>query len=359
MKVLLVTHDPGGANAVIPVAQKLQKNEGIELSIYASSFSVKIWQKTQMPFQEIDNTLTPEDIENFLSKEKPTVIFTGTSDFNTLENYFWRVAKNLAIPTYAVLDHWTSYKSRFVRDGVFGIPDFIFTMDQTSKDGLMAANIPGDQVLITGQPHFEQFTNYQSDISTEAFCSQMNWPAKKIITYISSPLEKSAGKDEDGKPFWGYDEKTTLKDFAQALQNIDQSTLDNIQIIIKLHPKEDLNKFDEEFKQPMYQNLDLKVIKEVNNKDLLFHSHLVVSTFSMMAFEAFLMNKPTLFIQLNAKKYQKFGDFDINIIDNYDDLVSNLEQSLISERQTIPSNLAITSASSLIIEHLTEQVSSQ
>lgn len=355
MKLLLVTHDPGGANAVIPVALKLYNEEGIELLVYASSFSIPMWEKVNIPFISIEGDAVLTKIEQILIQEKPLVLFTGTSEFSALENNFWKIARKLSIPSYAILDHWTSYKERFVRNNEFGLPDFIFTMDESSKKALITNDIPEKSVIVTGQPHFEQFISYKSNISHELFCEQMELFQKPIITYVSDTLEISYGKNDNSEPTLGYDEKTTLHDLAEALHVLGSQFTKNFQLVIKLHPKESLDKYDLELQKPIYEGLGIRVIKQANNLDMLYHSHLVVGMFSMMVLEAFLMQTNTFFVQLNNKKVQRFGDFNIDVIETSQELHNQLKKYLNLQSDGLKSPTPITSSSSIIIKYLTGQ----
>lgn len=180
-----------------------------------------------------------EAVASFLREICPSLVITGTSGEGTAEKHLWRAAESLNIPSLAILDSWVNYGIRFSSRGLsqladyrahpdhFFLPTFIAVMDQLAAQEMIAEGIPGERVLVTGQPHFDSLINKSVTAS----------PQNKTLLFISEPLESSYGPDNQ----LGYTEKTIFREILASLRRLEGE----VDLVIKLHPREAPDSYDD------------------------------------------------------------------------------------------------------------------
>lgn len=353
LKGIFFSSDPGGTNALIPVARRITEEAEIQIVNYASFFAVSGWEQAGLDFTPLPDTMTADEIGALVSQTAPDFIFTGTSENPDMEGRFWRAAKHQAIATYSIIDHWTRYKERYMVNGSFSPTDIIFTIDETSKEEMISLGFKKESIIVSGQPHFEKFYDYKSRRSRAKFCEDQQLPEeKRIITFVSDNISGSFPSASPGKPLLGFDEHTTLSALLTELDPIYREE-NNFQLIIKLHPKEPEDNFaNARFRKA----IPCRIIKGGDNMDLIFHSDYVIGMFSMLLFEAFLMNKPVLSLQLNANHLIPFGNNQIPTVVDPTALSETLKRFLSKSNQQ--QQLPYTAAVKKIIETLKENLGS-
>lgn len=306
IKGVFFSSDPGGTNALIPIAREIHKRAGFKTQIFASSFAIPLWQSSRLPFTPVSESITEDEVETLLMSETPDYLFTGTSERPVLESTFWNAAERLGIFTYSIIDHWTRYRERYIIGDRLRQTDIIFTIDDNAKEQMTSVGFDEKRIIVSGQPHFQKFYAYKSERTQLQFCSDCNLPRKRIITFISDNISRSFPSPA-AKPSLGFDEHLIVTALLKELQAIPWVEND-YQLIIKLHPKEPLDNFSE---ITSGTNLPVTVIKEFDNMELIFHSDFVIGMFSMLLFEAFIMKKPVLSVQLHATEEIHFGEHKI------------------------------------------------
>lgn len=323
-KGIFFSHDPGGTNALIPVVKKLTSESVAKTFNYASGFAAPIWKATNLDFIEVDR-LDEQSAATLLAEVKPDFVFTGTSEDPTIEFPLWRAAQTEGILTFSIVDHWTRYRERYLVRGHFCPTDRIFVIDDLAKKEMIRLGFHRDRIFACGQPHFEQYYRYHSPVSRSSFCDSLNLSAKPILLFVSDIVSTSFS-GESGTLSLGFDEHTTLNDLLTSLEESDRDK--DFQLVIKLHPKESEENFTRLLATRHFP-FPVHVVKQVNNLDLLFHAHAVVGMFSMMLFEAYLMQKPVLSVQLNATRVMTFGENDLPVVTRPTELVMALDRLML------------------------------
>ncbi|MDR3151817.1 MAG: hypothetical protein LBT67_03120, partial [Holosporaceae bacterium] len=230
-KIMFFAHDPGGCNAILPLMDAFRLRNH-RLLIYATGpAAAKIPGAKNLSF---------DYAENILAAEKPDFIITGTSANDFTEKLLWKMARNYAIPTMALLDHWCNYGVRFSKYGLkdiskynfdktFGfLPSFICVMDDFAKGEMQNEGIPPDIIYSLGNPHFVSIKHRAKNVDVEKIRSKFS-PNKQIVTFASEPYEEDYGVAPERK---------VLHDVAEIL-----ATEDDVILVVKLHPKEPKNKY--------------------------------------------------------------------------------------------------------------------
>ncbi len=317
-KILLVSRDPGGANTIIPLIRPLE-NHGFEVDLWGKDTALTKYVAAGLIGKDISQAaqpITELSMEKFLGQIRPQCIITGTSADDPTEKYIWASASKLNIPTFAILDQWVNYGIRFSRYGVAELAEYqknpthpyvpyrILVMDDYAKQEMEAIGLPGEKIVVTGQPYFQTMREYQSRWNSQPNAStilqKLGIPDHhRLIVFASEPIIKTYHESNTTTHYWGYTEHTIFHALHQALQRMLAKAQQPISLLIKLHPKED---------RAMYQSIlaDLKPIAGLQIEldqtmppwDLILSSHLVCGMSSMFLLEAWIFQKPVLSIQI-------------------------------------------------------------
>lgn len=318
-KILVFSHDPGGAKVVTACLDELSNNFIIEL--YGKSFALKIYQQQGLKATDIDTELTSFNepaISKFLLNKAFDFIVTSTSAADFTERFIWQAAKKNNIPCIAILDQWMNYSARFLaleettsfRPPIIQtnkahiiLPDAIMVMDHHAKESMCLEGFPAEKIIITGQPYFEQFNLQHKQNSNKVYTSEV--PIKyqlsqysKVWLFASEPITTIYG-DQQGKAIYGYTELINLTAICNFIQNSEQG---KIKLLIKPHPKEESSNFNQ-----LCHRFDfISVVDEKSSIDLINHSDAVLGMSSSVLLEAAILGKAILSVQLNLAMADPF-----------------------------------------------------
>jgi len=323
-KIFLFARDPGGANVIIPLIKALKKNK-YELLVYGKDVALEKFKKEKISAKNIElecKEINPDHIENLLINLKPKIVITGTSADDYTEKFLWSVSKKLGIGTFAILDQWMNYGIRFSEYSVSDIekyeiakihkyiPDKIFVMDEYSKNKIIEEGISKEKIIVVGHPHFEYIQKKSKEIQLDKidkYKEKINLQRDEIlIVYASEPLLKTYGKLADGSDYWGYNEKTNFEELCRVLQNKIDKTNIKFRVIVKLHPKEDDNSYDELLKYYNGQQLNIIIEKKEDPLIVIKSADIVIGMSSMFLLESVSLNKEVMSLQINLKQDNPF-----------------------------------------------------
>ena len=311
-KGIFVFSDPAGANAVLALVDQLikeGKKQNEDFIVFTNSKGV-FNQKYNGLVQRVD--FSDNFAKTMINKFKPNYLFTATST-NDFEHR-WRklVNKDEGIKTIAFIDHWTNYIERFTFKDEIVFADEIWVVNQTAKKEAIEAGIPQELIKVTSNPYYEKVSSFTPRIpKTEFFNKYQLDPNKQVVLFISDDIKRSFPKDEKGDCVLGFDEFTVLKDVLIAFKEL-ENKIDwhNYQLVIKLHPRSEPNKFDQLLKEFSPNELDYSQIQNCDPLFLNYFSDIILGMFSNMVIEAMLMGKKVLRVQIGQKgdDLMKFGE---------------------------------------------------
>lgn len=195
------------------------------------------------------------------------------------------IAKERGIPTF-ILQH-----------GIGGgghhpyISDYIIAYDDPTKYDLDNWADGTVTVLPLGAPRFEYLADAAKKLKRDDFNKQLDKPFNaKNVTYISVGTE-------------GFEnEKLFL-----ALDKLRQKLPDDVNLIIKLHPREDINikrRIGNIFSRSGVEKT-VFIKKEMDFYEILANSDVVISTVSTGMLESIAMDVPTLQVDFTGQSYPK------------------------------------------------------
>ncbi|MDO5307315.1 MAG: DUF354 domain-containing protein [bacterium] len=282
-KILFFAHDPGGANAIKPLIEPLINKNNI-CEIYGKGPALKILPNA---IEYSGNT------NNLIKKLEPNFVITGTSASDMTEKELRKSAKEFNIPCMAILDHWVNY-NRFTKysskelllnkkfNEIEYLPDYYIVMDDYAKKEAIKTMVPEQIIYPLGNPHFKSIKDDFEQLNINSLRNRLLEGKEKLIVWASEPYLED----------YGYGQE------LNCLNDLIEIVPDNIQLIIKPHPRECENKF-KKFK-------NIKIVKDITSQQAIKPADVVISMTSMVLIESIIADKPTISYQKNEIDKNKF-----------------------------------------------------
>jgi len=158
-------------------------------------------------------------------------LLSGTGWASHVEHDARRLARQLGIKSIAVIDHWTNYRERFIRDGHEVLPDEIWVSDAYARE--MAETI-FPNIKIVQQPN--AYLAYL--VSEVERIEQSGTPeADDRLLYVLEPIRQAWGDSELAGEF------AALDYFVENLHCLQLGK--DVQIRLRPHPSDPTGKYDQ------------------------------------------------------------------------------------------------------------------
>jgi hypothetical protein len=298
--ILVFSAEPGGAETLTPVIRLLSRQNHYAIVVLGYGHGLKRFQQKGVSCIEVER-IAMHDLA-LIKKYAPDFIITSATSlakFDMSEKYLWRSANKVGIRTLAFLDQWQNYSQRFSgpsdNEMLAYLPDFINCIDQTGRVEMLEEGFDGTRLISLGHPYLSSIREaYLTDTPEElkfkikvfaGRCTPQN-----TLLFVSEPLREHFGSSR------GYDQYQTLEYF---LENVLRSA-PNLTVLIKLHPKDLLEYFQEIALR--YKALDLHFIRnELSSLECLRAAETVFGMTSIMLIEAFILGKIVVSLQPGLK----------------------------------------------------------
>lgn len=371
-KILLFSRDPGGSNTIIPLVKKFGKKYDVKL--LGRDFALARYGFFKLAGRDIMQDIkevSQSQVKKFLEKEHPDCVITGTSSDDMTEKFLWRAAGSLSIPSFAIVDHWTSYGIRFSKYGVSESkkydkspnhsyqPDKIFVMDNYAKKEMEKIGFDSAKLIVAGQPYFDLLGSYKKTFTKRKiniFKKKYGIPAAdRLVVFASEPLEMLY-KEKNKKDYYlGFTEKTIIKALLNELKAIVSEDKINLTLVLKPHPKEDENEIISLVDNEPDLNFKVKIIKECNAWDLMMASDLICGMSSMFLIESVILGRSVMSIKIGLKGKDSFILSQRGILKTVlkkDQLKKNLKNVLVLGKKTKYNFKVIENASGNIVKYI-------
>ncbi len=338
-------------------------------------FEVKVIN-TDKYFIEIDNLLreykfqfetlddwTMETVNDILEKEKPNIIVTG-NDQNMMDVIFIEAANNRNLPSLTVQDgilvadrklanidlsliHKMSYITKIplrlinflfldrhpikykISAMIFDLKyrrkhPFLYGHGNSSKialfskpvkDMLISEGVSNKKLEVTGNPKFDELIYYNGNSKKELYKEKWGIDLEKKVVLVLTQCFVEVG-------LWNKEQrKEFISSIAEAV-----SKLDNVQLVIKLHPphekKEDyimvLENFD--FNPIIFDGEPLN--------EIISTSDVVISVSSTAALEAMALKKPIIIVNLFGDDTSFFKNSGSFYVDHREEIICRIKELL-------------------------------
>lgn len=231
----VVCHDAGGAELVSRIIRLMEMNWKFSIDGPA----LKVFKRNIGTFQNLD---LAEAVES------STELICGTSWQSTHENQALYLAKQLGKKTISVIDHYSCYRERFLKQGFDTLPDEIWVTDVKSFK-LAQSMFPEIRVFNVGNIYLkemkEEFNLLRKPKVSHDICR---------VLFLSEPYLEQAFIQHGDPNFWGFNEFDALNFLLLHLEKVAENQKKAISI--RLHPSEKKDKYDEFIKKA--GNFDIK-----------------------------------------------------------------------------------------------------
>lgn len=306
--VLVFAREAGAAAALAPVIAELRGRACVLLT-------------AKGPAERVlgEAGLTPTPLPNFSDVEidallashvggaRPDVVLTAATSLpqhDMTEKLLWRWARERGIPSLGVLDQWQHYALRFSGprpdERLAYLPHRIAAMDHHARRELIACGIPGDIVVVTGQPAFDRLARRRAEwapADTRQIRERLGVaPGARLVAFVAEPLRRDFAHEI------GYDEHVTLRDVLALCADLVTRDL-AVHLAVKLHPQSDREEFAWVKSFPVPAGLGLTIHgTEESPLPLALASDVVIGMASTLLLEAILLGRPTVSFQPRARQ---------------------------------------------------------
>lgn len=338
--VLLYAHDPGGADCLLTCIPALQRC-GYAIKILADGPALQKFKAAGFgaePFEAALAVWSPGSVYQWLNAQPVQAVITGTSANACGEKYLWQAARELGIPSVALLDQWLNYGIRFAEEGLATIdfyrqdpkhpylPDAVAVMDDLARRELLVEvpELAPERIWVVGFHQAEQIirtavnegVNHNMDDTpvssalgqTDTTLLQQQSRANKSTpssnntttrsVWMSEPLTEMYGKQSP----MGYSEFDALEAVLNELHAFGSGMTQPHAFWIKLHPKEAPDKYVHVLRRYGAVPVDFKILgTDFTVRQAIAEADVVWGMASMALIEAALMDKPVISVQPNLQ----------------------------------------------------------
>ena len=265
----VVCHDAGAANLIV---EWLKDYKG-DLQPCMLGPAKIIWEK-HFPGTKLTS------IDTVLNGSKSLLSGTGWGD---VEHSARIKAKKIGIQNISVIDHWTNYRERFIREESEVLPDIIIVSD---KHAYSQAQILFPSILVIELPN--NYLQVEAKLACSERLKECKDPIENILI-IAEPLrKKKKGKDT-------YLEFEAIEFLMINLNKINISSR-SVNILLRLHPSEPLVKYDNILKKYKDSVSKFHLSKNTHLYQDIAWADLVVGMNSFALVVALTANVPTMSI---------------------------------------------------------------
>ncbi len=188
--IVVISRDPGSANALIPVIELLQKKENIRIKAVIDGRAQETFQKK---FKTKDITPKGNILESAETLGSPDLGLVDSSEGRGIEMFF--SATFPEVPNVLVEDYYGSslpYLKR-LKEASLPYPKKICVIDKEAKN-IIVRDFPelSSSIEITGQPAFDVYAKENTEKISKKVRRELGLKSKeKLVTFMSSidPME--------------------------------------------------------------------------------------------------------------------------------------------------------------------------
>jgi hypothetical protein len=210
----VVCHDAGGTNQIVAML----KAQGWRPSwVAAEGPAALIWQRD---FPDI------APVADFGWVKAAASIITATGWASDLEHRARGLAQDSGVLSISVMDHWTNFQGRFVRDGHEVLPDEFWVVDAYAQR-IVRSLFPSKAVFLQADFYAERVLAQVASLDAKTPFS---------LLYLLEPIRSDWGRGEPG-------EIQALHFFLECLPALGLPL--GTKIRLRPHPSEALGKYDD------------------------------------------------------------------------------------------------------------------
>ena len=323
-RILLFARDPGGANAIAPLVDKL-KLSGYEPLLYGKDAALKQYRTNGLEGQDLSREAPVMGIAEytaFLRRKSPDFMITGTGSDDFAEKFLWRAAEEVKLPCFAILDHWFNYGIRFspyklVEQELYEqdrrhpyLPTQILVMDEAVRNAMLQEGFEPDRIRVAGQPHFDRLREQALRFGSEDrrhYRSELGLGETDfLLAYISENITEPEKGDDLSQYYWGYTERSIFRKVMEALQVAAQKCNRQVHVVVKPHPNETFDAYSDLIAELAGGKVTATVDSSAHPVRLCKAVDLVCGMSSMVLVEAVILGLPVMSVQIGLNRENPF-----------------------------------------------------
>ena len=305
IQIVAVSGDPGGAEALAPVLADLEANNAVA-KVYAYRQAQSVWAARGLSYTALSEQTDEVACANILRQDQPDLLLTSTSVNGVdLERKFTAAAKVSGIPSLAVLDMWSNYRSRFSNESgdLAFLADRVAVMDERAKTEMVAEGIAEERLVITGQPAFEDIASWKkaapSDLRQTVRAALEISETDLLVVFGSQPISSLLGSDPSAPDHIGYTERTVILLLIEALENIGNALHRQIALLIRPHPRE----VTDSFTWMPATKIQILVSSRFHRREIALAADVVTGMNSAFLIESSCLGCPTVSLQPGLRQH--------------------------------------------------------
>ncbi|PCK09081.1 MAG: hypothetical protein COA42_05845 [Alteromonadaceae bacterium] len=225
--ILIVSHDAGGASVLAAWVERHLDVGQCDFLLEGPALRYFSGLKIEDSQRHSRTSLVPSEVSRF------ACVITSTSGEDvSLEREYIQQCRLLAVKVLSMLDHWVNYVPRFCIDGRLCWPDLLMVNDVYAQQLLVA--IPGAPPSLLFDNYYLQQQVAQVLQYRKSSALESTQILSRRILYVSEPSTDSR-----------YNEFELLERFLNSIFNYDYFNTQQLQVRVRLHPREKLGKYDE------------------------------------------------------------------------------------------------------------------
>jgi hypothetical protein len=183
------------------------------------------WRLAQRALAVAEAVMPPDHyFELFLKAEKiDLLLVTPLVDFGSYQTDYVKAAHRIGLPVAFLPFSWDNLTNR----GLIRVPpDRVIVWNEIQKrEAVDLHGVPGDRVVVTGAPRFDEFFAMKPSTSREAFCAPIGLdPARPLILYTCS------------SNFVAPREVEFVRAWIAAVRHAADPVLRSAQVLVRPHP---------------------------------------------------------------------------------------------------------------------------
>ncbi|CUW41754.1 conserved protein of unknown function [Magnetospirillum sp. XM-1] len=292
--MLFAAADPGGANAILPVAVLLA-GQGDEVAILDHGF---LGRNAPAGLRRLSPP-TGEDLGAWMEASGVGGLCFGTSLADHLPLALARAARERGMPVLCVLDNWMNYRARLGMDGGAAlIPDIYAVMDDKAHNEALAEGVPAGCLRVTGHPGLAGLAADAAAAADSGWRRQLRGrlglglEGKGLVAFIGEPVSKDQGTGPESASWRGYTERDVLRLLCRELQ----PWAGRLEVAIVPHPRDDVVELTDLW-QTSRGALGGGLVEGVSGRQVMLAADRVAGMASILLYEAWLVGKPAISLQ--------------------------------------------------------------
>jgi CDP-glycerol glycerophosphotransferase (TagB/SpsB family) len=182
-------------------------------------------------------------------------------------------------------------------------------MDEFARKEMSALGIDRERLVVTGQPFFD-YIRQTADKFAKSEIEKVRHELTggrggRVLMFASQPIASIHRKNGIAEDYWGYTEKTVLKNVAGCLAKLTEELAVKVTLVIRLHPKDEPNAYLDVL-TTCPNSIKVVFDRETDSSLLLKATDLVIGMFSMILLEAAILERRFISVQIGLKRENPF-----------------------------------------------------